>query len=323
MFEVANFDPGLSDAVCPASPGGSRSLPANGVAVSVTLGTASDAAERCAGAIEDVRTGTASALPYTAVMVAGDDVSDRDLATATEILDSIAPAGEFAYYRTGKGSPGYVLEAWSDGTTTSTFEARPVERQRGAHRLPDRGPGHHRRGVPRGLGIAAGRGAGRRGRELRCRDRRGRPRGAPSTRHRRAVRRDAGRAPAEPERDVRRFRVRTATRGRSLRGHRVRRRRRCPVLVDPAAHRHRAGRDGPRVRDDVGREALDGGGRLLASVVRRAGGDEHARTVRTRVGRRLARPDVRHARAGGVRHAAPGRRVDRRRDRRRLVDIRP
>ena len=58
LFEVANFDPGLTDAVCPAEPGGERSMPASGIAVSVTLGTASDAAGRCAGAIVDVRTGT-------------------------------------------------------------------------------------------------------------------------------------------------------------------------------------------------------------------------------------------------------------------------
>ena len=55
-------------------------------------------------------------------------MTTRPIATSRpppKILDSVAPAGEFAFYRTGKGSPGYVLEAWSDGTTTSTFEARP------------------------------------------------------------------------------------------------------------------------------------------------------------------------------------------------------
>jgi hypothetical protein len=127
LFEVANFDPGLSDAVCPAEPGGSRSLPADGIAISVTLGPASEAAGRCAGAIEDVRTETISDLdiPYTSVVVAGPDASDRDRATAAEIVDSIQPTGTFALYRTGRGQAAYVLDAWSDETTTSTFEARP------------------------------------------------------------------------------------------------------------------------------------------------------------------------------------------------------
>ena len=127
LFEVANFDPGLSNAVCPAEPGGSRSLPADGIAISVTLGPAPDAAGRCAGAIEDVRTGTTSdlGLEYTSVVVSGPDASDRDRATAAEILDSIEPTGAFAFYRTGRGHAGYVLDAWTDGATTSTLEARP------------------------------------------------------------------------------------------------------------------------------------------------------------------------------------------------------
>ncbi|HSL78011.1 MAG TPA: hypothetical protein VK867_13785 [Candidatus Limnocylindrales bacterium] len=132
LFEVANFDPGLSNAVCPAEPGGSRSLPADGIAISVTLGPASDVAGRCAGAIEDVRTGDVRTAPasdleirYTAVVAAGPDASDRDRATAAEILDSIEPTDAFALYRTGRGHAAYVIEAWSDGSTTSTLEARP------------------------------------------------------------------------------------------------------------------------------------------------------------------------------------------------------
>jgi hypothetical protein len=126
LFEVANFDPGLSDAVCPAEPGGAPRIPAGGIAVSVTLGPASDPAGRCAEAIEEVRTGTnTDGTPYTVVLVAGPDASDRDRATATEILDSIKPTGTFTYYRNGRGHPAYVVEAWSDGAMTSTLEARP------------------------------------------------------------------------------------------------------------------------------------------------------------------------------------------------------
>ena len=127
LFEVANFDPGLSNAICPAEPGGSRPLPADGVAVSVTLGPSSDAAGRCAGATAEIRTGTTSSgLPYTSVVIAGPDASGRDRATAAEILDSIDPAGAFALYRSGRGHAAYVIEAWSDGLTTSTLEARPT-----------------------------------------------------------------------------------------------------------------------------------------------------------------------------------------------------
>ena len=127
LFEVSNFDPGLSDAICPAEPGAPRSLPTDGVAVSVTLGTASDPAGRCAGPIVDVRTGTlpGRGLPYTSVVVAGASASDGDLTTAAGILDSIASGGDFAFYRTGRGHAAYVLDAWSDGPATSTLEARP------------------------------------------------------------------------------------------------------------------------------------------------------------------------------------------------------
>jgi hypothetical protein len=128
LFEVANFDPGLANAVCPAESGRvSRSLPADGIAISVTVGPAPDAAGRCAGAIEDLRTGTISDLdiPYTAVVLAGPEASHGDRATAAEIFDSIEPTGTLALYRTGRGHAAYVLDAWSDGTSTSTFEARP------------------------------------------------------------------------------------------------------------------------------------------------------------------------------------------------------
>ena len=64
-------------------------------------------------------------IPYTSVVVAGPDASDRDRATAAEILDSIEPTGTFAYYRTGRGHAAYVLDAWADGPSTSTLEARP------------------------------------------------------------------------------------------------------------------------------------------------------------------------------------------------------
>ena len=59
------------------------------------------------------------------MLVAGPDASDRDRAAAAEILDSVEPTGTFAYYRTGRGHAAYVLDAWSDKTTTSTLEARP------------------------------------------------------------------------------------------------------------------------------------------------------------------------------------------------------
>ena len=129
LFEVANFDPGLTNPVCLAEPGASRSFPADGIAISVTLGPASDAAGRCAGAIGDVRTGTIPDLdiPYTSVVVAGPDASDRDRAIAAEILASIQPTGTFAYYRNGRGHAAYVLDAWSDGTSTFTLEARPSD----------------------------------------------------------------------------------------------------------------------------------------------------------------------------------------------------
>ncbi len=130
LFEVANFDPGLANPVCPAEPGGSRSMPADGIAISVTLGPVSDAAGRCAGAIADVRTGTIPGdlgIPFTIVVVAGPDAPDRDRATAAEILDSIEPIGTFAYFRNGRGHAGYVLDAWSDGSSTSTLEARPSD----------------------------------------------------------------------------------------------------------------------------------------------------------------------------------------------------
>jgi hypothetical protein len=129
LFEVANFDPGLGDPVCPAEPGGSRGFPAGGIAISVTVGPASDPTVRCAGAIEDVRTGTISDLgiPFTGVVVAGPDATDRDRATAAAILDSLRPTGTFAFYRNGSGHAAYVLDGWSDHATTATLVARPAD----------------------------------------------------------------------------------------------------------------------------------------------------------------------------------------------------
>jgi hypothetical protein len=66
-------------------------------------------------------------VPYTSVVVAGPDASDRDRATAAAILASIEPTGSFGWIRSGGGHAAYVLDAWTDGETTPTFEARPVK----------------------------------------------------------------------------------------------------------------------------------------------------------------------------------------------------
>ena len=126
LFEVANFDPGLSDAVCPAEPGGARSLPADGIAVSVTLGPASDPA----GAMCRGDRGSSDGDEHRRHPVHG-RVGRRPRRVRSRSCDRHRDPGfdradrHLRYYRTGSGHPAYVVEAWSDGAMTSTLEARP------------------------------------------------------------------------------------------------------------------------------------------------------------------------------------------------------
>ena len=86
LLELTNFDAGLSSPVCEAGADVSHRLPADGVAIFVTVGNdGSDGTDLCGGGIERALPGTVGSTPYRAVMTLGPEVSDEDRAAAEEI----------------------------------------------------------------------------------------------------------------------------------------------------------------------------------------------------------------------------------------------
>ena len=124
LLELTNFDAGLSSPVCEAGADVSHRLPADGVAIFVTVGNdGSDGTDLCGGGIERALPGTVGSTPYRAVMTLGPEVSDEDRAAAEEIWSSMAWDG-LTFYARGR-SPRYVLDGWQDGSTSSLLEAVP------------------------------------------------------------------------------------------------------------------------------------------------------------------------------------------------------
>jgi hypothetical protein len=126
LLELTNVDVGLSTPVCAAGPGGPTRLPADGIAIFVTVGSGTDVAELCGGRIEDSSTGTIGATPYTVVMTVGPDVTERDRAAAQEIWGSIEVTGSLAFNTRDRGAA-YVLDGWQEGSSTWLFQARRLE----------------------------------------------------------------------------------------------------------------------------------------------------------------------------------------------------
>lgn len=134
LLELTNFDPGLSTPVCAAGSGEPTRLPADGVAILVTVGDdGSEGADLCGGSIEASSTGTVGptsgstgTTSYHTVMTIGPEVTERDRATAQEIWRSLAWS-DLTYY-TRERSPRYVLDGWEEGPAISLLEALPSKR---------------------------------------------------------------------------------------------------------------------------------------------------------------------------------------------------
>ena len=124
LLELTNFDAGLSSPVCEAGADATTRLPADGVAIFVTVGNdGSDGADLCGGRIERALPGTVGSTPYRAVMTLGPEVSDEDRAAAEQIWSSMA-WNRLTFYARGR-SPRYVLDGWQDGSTSSLLEVVP------------------------------------------------------------------------------------------------------------------------------------------------------------------------------------------------------
>jgi hypothetical protein len=128
LLELTNFDPGLSTPVCDAAPGQPTRLPADGVAIIVTVGNdGRNVADLCGGSIETSSSGTVGPTPYHGVMTVGPAVTEGDRAAAEEIWNSMTWAVNLTFYTRGR-SPRYVLDGWQDGTANSLLEALPSKR---------------------------------------------------------------------------------------------------------------------------------------------------------------------------------------------------
>ena len=128
MFELTNFDAGLSTPVCDAAPGDTTRLPADGVAIFAVVGNdGRQAGDRCGGSIADASVGTVRVLdrvPYQVVLAIGPAVTEKDQAVAHEIFRSIRWTGPVAPYARGH-EPRYILDGSRDGSTWWLLEAHP------------------------------------------------------------------------------------------------------------------------------------------------------------------------------------------------------
>ena len=279
LFEVANFDPGLAEPrLSRPSPGGHGPCPPDGIAVSVTLGPASD--------------------PHR-TMCRGDRGSSNrdehgDLASRTRSCWSPGQTRPIAIVRPPPRS--WIRSSRpAPSRTTGTAEVTPPTSSRAGRTGPRRRRSRRARRTARSSSPYARSRAGTSSEETPSRSRaRSRSRPPAGARAFGAVTDEVARVelhragidepfvaerfdlPPSLDAGFDAFVFEPQPEGGPYEVVAYRHRRRGPLLVAPAAHRHRAGRDRPRVRDDVGREALDGGGRLLGSAVRRARGDKHA-----------------------------------------------
>ena len=120
IFEVTNFDPGLSKPVCDVGPGESPRLPPDGIAMLVTAGDG--VTDLCGGSVAASDTGR-GAYPYRRVIAVGADVTEEQRAIAEQIWGSVQ-AGGYEYYYSRQG-PAYVLDGWNDGNQDWLLEAHP------------------------------------------------------------------------------------------------------------------------------------------------------------------------------------------------------
>lgn len=127
LLELTNFDPGLSKPICDAAVGEPTRLPADGVAIFVTVGNdGRKVADRCGGSIETSASGTISGTPYQSMMTVGPDVSRETRAAAEKIWRSLEWTSFYSYNR-GQ-APAYVLDGWTEEGLGWLFEARTGER---------------------------------------------------------------------------------------------------------------------------------------------------------------------------------------------------
>jgi hypothetical protein len=127
LFELTNFDPGLSTPVCDATSGDPTRLPADGVAIFVTVGIdEKKAADLCGGSVDASATGTISGHPYRIMMTVGRNVTEEARAAAEKIWRSLEWTSFYLYNR-GQ-APAYVLDGWSDEGLDWLLEARTSER---------------------------------------------------------------------------------------------------------------------------------------------------------------------------------------------------
>ena len=128
LLELTNFDPGLSTPVCDVASGEPMRLPADGVAILVTVGNdGRTAADLCGGSVEASATGTISGHPYRSVMTVGPNVTARTRAAAEKIWGSLEWTSFYSYMR--EQAPAYVLDGWADERERVDWllEARPWE----------------------------------------------------------------------------------------------------------------------------------------------------------------------------------------------------
>ncbi len=125
LLELTNFDPGLSEPVCGAEPGGATRLPANGIAILVTVGNdGRDVGDLCGGSIEVSSAGTVGATPYSSVMTVGPEATEADRTDAQDIWNSIAWIREPSFNVRERGVR-YVLDGGEEGSSTWLLEAQP------------------------------------------------------------------------------------------------------------------------------------------------------------------------------------------------------
>jgi hypothetical protein len=127
LLELTSFDPGLSTPICDAASGEPTRLPADGVAIFVTVGNdGRKVADLCGGSVEASATGAISGNLYRSVMTIGPDVTEKTRAAAEKIWRSLDWTSFYSYNR--EQAPAYVLDGWSEEGLGWLLEARTSER---------------------------------------------------------------------------------------------------------------------------------------------------------------------------------------------------
>ena len=130
VFELTNFDPGLSTPVCDSAPGGPTRLPADGVAILAMVGNGGgNVDDACGRDIDASTTGTTfggAASCRTASSSRWVRTStERDRTDAEQILRSLTWITSLYPYARGE-PPRYVLDGYRDGADWWLLEARPL-----------------------------------------------------------------------------------------------------------------------------------------------------------------------------------------------------